>query len=122
MSRLVLSNGRRLKVGLVFEHPDDDNIALTASPEARAAVAEGMLKGEMTPEAMDLEMGMAVTAMAQLTITTKAGVAETSVYMTKGELIRHAYECRAIIKSMDRAAQMADGEWKGYREEIRRRT
>lgn len=119
--RLSLSNGRLLDVGMSFICPDDEHIALTASPEAQAAVVEGLMTHEVTGDVIDRETGMNVTSVAKMTVSNRAGIPESTLYMSKIELIRHIYECRAILKSMDRAADLVDDEWKGYRERVRRR-
>ena len=119
--QLSLSNNRPIDVGLSFVCPEDDIIAMTAGPEVQAALAESLQTREVTNDTVDRETGMKVMPLAKITVTTRAGVPESVLFMNKQELIRHAYACRAIIKSMDRAAELADGEWREYREEIRRR-
>lgn len=120
MSALELSHNRKIKMAMTFENPDDEFVAMTASPEAMAAVAEGLMKHEVTPEVLDRETGMQLTPMAQMTVLREDGVVETSVFMTKRDLIQHVYECRSILKTMDRAAKLADEEMRVYREQVRR--
>lgn len=106
-------NGRKIKVGIIFECPDEEFVRMAGSPEvAAAAAAEGMSVDEAT--------GMSALAFAQLTVFRRGGHVESSTILTKDELIRHIYEARAVLKSMDRAAELADREWAGYRKGVRR--
>lgn len=111
VGRLV--NGRKIKVGVVFECPDAEYVKIADSPEVAAAAAE---------EGMDVDQitGMAVMPFAQLTVFRRGGHVESSTLLTKDELIRHIYEARAILKSMDKAAELADEHWAGYRKGVRR--
>jgi hypothetical protein len=108
-------------MAMTFESPDDEFVAMTASPEAMAAVAEGLMKHEITPEVLDRETGMELTPMAQMTVLREDGAVEASVFMSKRDLIQHIYECRSILKTMDRAAKLADEEMRVYRDQVRRR-
>ena len=113
---LKLSNGRKVKVGIVFECPEDEFIELAQDPDVKVAVAEE--HGEQAD--IDKAMGLQVSSFAQLTIVRRGGFTEASVFMTKGELIKHIYEARAVLRSMDEAARLADREWAGYRKGLRR--
>ena len=95
--------GRTVTVGMNFVSPDDDALAFQFDNQAEADEA------------------LKVTAFGQLTVTRRGGHVEAVVYMTKDELRRHVFEARAVLKSMDEAARLADREWARYREGVRRK-
>ena len=118
---LELSGGRKVKVGMVFECPDDEFISLASNPEARAELAEGFKTKDLDTAIVDREMGLNVTPIAQLTITCVDGKCESSVFMTKEQLVRLAYECRAVVQTMNDAAKLADSQWAEYRRGVMKR-
>lgn len=123
MGRLVsleLSGNRTLRVGMVFVCPDDETLILSGA-EAKIQVAERLKTRDVDDGILDLEMGLKVMPFAQVTVSTADGAAEASVYMTKDDLRRHVVEARAILRTMDAAAELADAEWVRYRSETRKR-
>lgn len=97
--------GRRIKVGIVFESPEDDMLSVTFEEGDQA----------------EFDKACKVTPFVQLTVTRRGGHAEAVVTMSKDELRRHVYESRAVLKSMDAAAELADREWARYRKGLRRK-
>lgn len=97
--------GRRVKIGIVFESPEDDMLTIDFEEGSQA----------------EFDKACMVTAFAQMTVTRRGGHAEAVVTMSKDELRRHIYESRAVLKSMDAAAKLADREWARYRVGVRRK-
>ena len=121
MSFLNLSPGHKVKIGLTFESPDEEFIALGATEDAKAAIAEGLMDHEVTDDLIDDQMGLKSQPIAQLTIMHKnAFVADKTVFMTEAELRLHVYECRAALKSMEEFGELVDREMKSYRKGVRR--
>lgn len=123
MSWLTLSPGRKVKVGVTFEHPDDEQVAMAGSDEALAVAAQAV--GSRDHEALDREMGMRSVAMAQVTVMSRqssddacVGVDDMVLFMTKDELRRHVCECKAVLRSMDGFEQSADTVMAGYRRKV----
>ena len=122
MSFLTLSPGHKVKIGLTFETPDDEYIAMGAGEEAKVAIAEGLMTHEITEELIDQEMGLGSIPIAQLTIQTKSPITENkTVFMTKDELRRHIYECQAALKTMDPFGKLVDDQMAKYREGVRKK-
>lgn len=96
---------RKIKVAMVFEHPGDE--ALTMASE--------------TTESYE-ELGLTTASMAQVTVfREETGEIESSVFLSLDELRRHVFEARTIMRTLDEARKLVDGEWKGYRDAARRR-
>lgn len=122
MSFLKLSPGSKIKIGVTFETPDDEFIALGGTEDAKVAIAEGLMTHEVTDQLIDREMGLKSMPIAQLTVTHKSPVSEDrTVFMTEDELRRHIYECRAVLKSMAQFSDLVDVEMKEYRKGVRRK-
>lgn len=100
MTTIELSGGRKIKVGMLFEHPEDE--ILDMADEVEAGVS-------------DVDMGLDTSAFAHVCVFTAEGLVESSVVMTRERLTRFIYEARAVVKSMDRAARLADETWGSYR-------
>lgn len=123
MAWLTMSPGRKVKVGLSFEHPDDQFVEMAANPETRAQIAQGLSSADVTDDIMDKQMGIESTPLAQMSIITKHAIGhDTVVFMTKDELRRHAYECMAMVKAMDKFSSLVDDTMSEYRKKVRERT
>lgn len=117
---LTLTPGFKIKVGVSFEHPDDESVKMTADPETLAVAAQGLMTHEITPELLDQEMGLKCEPMATLTVLAKHSMADSRpLFMTKDELRRHIYECTAVLKSMDSFAGKVDEHMIQYRKKMR---
>ena len=121
MSYLKLSPGHKLKIGLTFETPMEEYIALGSTEDAKVAIAEGLMTHEVTDDLIDQEMGLRSEVFAQVTLMHKnAFVEDKTVFMTEDELRRHIYECRAALKSMDEFGKLVDKEMGEYRKGVRK--
>jgi hypothetical protein len=116
-----ISAGRRVKVGVVFECPDDEYVSLASDPDAKVGLAEELKTTAIDDAVVDREMGLSVTPIAQLTVTRLDGQCESAVFMTKEQLVRLAYECRAVVQTMNEAAKLADRHWAEYRRGVMKR-
>ena len=115
MTSLSLGGGRRVKVSMTFEAVDDEIVSMAMDPEVRIQLARDLRTRDVDDEVVDREMGIKVTPLAQITVTREDGAVETSVFMTKDELKHHIFEARAILHTLDPAADLADGVWAKYR-------
>lgn len=100
---LTLAGNRVMKVSLAYECVDEEVVKMAE---------------EAATEAPGEDMGLKAMPLAQVTVLTAEGHVETSVFMTGDELIRHVYECRAILKAMDAGRDAADGEWALWRKRV----
>jgi hypothetical protein len=121
MAWLQLTKGRKVKMGLTFEAPDDIFIAQTADPEVRATAVEGAMSHEMTPELIDEAMGMSSMPMVTMIVMSKSVITDDVVLcMTTDELRRHIFECKAVLKASGAFGGLVDDTMKDYVKGVRK--